>query len=360
MKSGLIESSFRTIAAALAGLAFALTPISAEAQGRKFAVQVGNPAPSVVSVPLYVAQQAGFFAQEGLDVDIRYSSGAPQALQLLAAGQADAALATIEPLISGYDKGMRGKAFVRLTNKMIYYIAVPADSKIQRIEDLKGATVGVANLGGAAVAMTKAILRSGGVEPTADTLLPVGIGEQAMTALRANKVQALGLWSNAYYTLERNGNRFRYFTHPTLAGYGNVALMTSDATLAAKRSDLCSFSRAMAKAALFATENPDAALQMYWTVAPGARVGADDAAAVKSGMLELMPQIREFDIGFPPRAKYGTFDQAALANYVALLKEQGLTTATPAASELVTDATVSCMNDFDVAEVRNRARNWKR
>ncbi|MDO8778395.1 MAG: ABC transporter substrate-binding protein [Burkholderiaceae bacterium] len=342
----------------LAGAAaLACGSVQSLAQARKLAVQVGTPAPSVVSLQMYVAQQAGFFAENGLEVEVRYSSGAPQAVQLMAAGQADIALGTIEPLIIGYEKGVRGKAFVRLTNKMIYYVAVPADSKIQRIEELKGQNVGVANLGGAAVAMTRAILRTGGAEST--TLLPVGIGEQAMTALRSDKVQALGLWSNAYYTLERNGNKFRYFTHPTLGNYGNVVMMTSDKTLAEKKAELCGFSRSIAKASLFIVENPSAALRMYWATVPGAKVGASEADTIRNGMVELAPQIQEFDIGFPPKTKYGVFDQALLTQYVGLLKDQGLTVATPASSDLVTDSMAGCMNDFDPAAVRAKAKNWK-
>lgn len=349
----------RRLCISLAAMGLLASGASTWAQTQKLSVHVGNPAPSVVSLQMYVAQQAGFFAEDGVEVDIRYSSGAPQALQLVAAGQADIALGTIEPLISGYEKGVRGKAFIRLTNKMIYYVAVPAESPIRKAEDLKGAKVGVANLGGAAVAMTRAILRSANAQPGSDTLLPVGIGEQAMTALRTNKVQALGLWSNAYYTLERNGNKFRYFTHPTLGNYGNVVMMTSDGTLSAKKKQLCGFSRAIAKASLFIVENPSAALRMYWTAVPSAKVGTTEADAIRNGMVELVPQIQEFDIGFPPKAKYGVFDESALAEYVGLLKEQGLTSATPAPSDLVTGAMEACMNGFNNTEVRAKARNWK-
>jgi len=352
-----IFKSIRGIAVFAGAVALACGSASSLAQARKLAVHVGTPAPSVISLQMYVAQQAGFFAENGLDVEVRYSSGAPQAVQLMAAGQADIALGTIEPLISGFEKGVRGKAFIRLTNKMIYYVAVPADSKVQRIEDLKGQNVGVANLGGAAVAMTRAIMRTGNADPV--TLLPVGIGEQAMTALRSDKVQALGLWSNAYYTLERNGNKFRYFTHPTLGNYGNVVMMSSDRTLADKKNELCGFSRSIAKASLFIVENPSAALRMYWAAVPSAKVGSSEADSIRNGMVELDPQIREFDIGFPPKAKYGVFDQALLAQYIGLLKDQGLTAATPAPSDVATDSMAGCMNDFDPAALRSIAKNWK-
>jgi hypothetical protein len=54
-------------------------------------------------------------------------SGGPQATQIVAANQADASLATVEPVINGYDKGIRGKIFARTNAELIYYIAVPED-----------------------------------------------------------------------------------------------------------------------------------------------------------------------------------------------------------------------------------------
>jgi NitT/TauT family transport system substrate-binding protein len=191
-------------------------------------------------------------------------------------------------------------------------------------------------------------------------LLPVGIGEQAIVALTSGHVQALGLWSNAYYAMERAGHSFRYFRHPTLADFGNIALMTSDTTIDDRRDELCGFSRGVAKASAFMVENPEAALRMYWTSVPGARTGEDEAEAVKNGMIELAQQVDDFNVGFPPESQFGVFDEAAFARYEELLLEQGLTNTTPPVSELVSDALVDCMNDFDYEEVRELAAGWSK
>jgi NitT/TauT family transport system substrate-binding protein len=46
----------------------------------KLVVQAGNPAPDFGYVGLYVTQKAGFFKQEGLDVEIRHVSNSSQAV----------------------------------------------------------------------------------------------------------------------------------------------------------------------------------------------------------------------------------------------------------------------------------------
>lgn len=335
-------------------------PWQANAQNQRLSVQVGVPVPNIVAIQLYVAQQTNMFRDEGIAVEVRYSTGAPQATQLVAAGQADVALATVEPLISGHEKGIRAKAFVRLNRQMIYYIAVPEQSPAKRLEDLKGAKIGVVNLGAASVAVTRSMFRAANIPTTPDTFVPVGLGEQALLALRFGNVQALGLWSNAYYQMERAGHKFRYFYHPTLSEFGNVALIASDKGIQERRQELCGFSRAVAKASLFIVENPEAALRMYWVAVPSAKLGADDPEALRNGMREILPQAQDLNVGFPPRAQFGAFDPAKFRDYMALLKEHGLANETPPVGDVVTDAFVKCMNEFDSDAVRKLAREWKK
>ena len=332
---------------------------SAEAQETKFVVQGGAPVPYTGFLPVYVAQQAGLFKAEGLDVEVRYASGAPQGTQVAAANQADAAVVTIEPTINGYDKGIRGKAFSRINNELIYYIAVPEDSPIKSVQDLKGKKIGVASFGSAAVPVVRSILRSGGVEPQSDTILPVGVMDQAMAALRSGSVQALGLYDGIYFALERAGIKFRYFKHPTLANFGNTVLFASDDTIKNKKDDLCKFGRAFAKATLFAVTNPEAAVRLYWKAVPASRRGADDAEAMKNGLTEVAPMIKVYDLGFPPATKYGSLDRAALEKYIELNKQEGVITAAPPVEAVATNDLIECINKFDSEAVRKMAREWK-
>jgi NitT/TauT family transport system substrate-binding protein len=331
----------------------------AQAQERKLVVQGGAPVPYTGFLSVYVGQQGGFFKEEGLDVEMRYASGAPQGTQIAAANQADVALVTVEPSINGYEKGIRGKIFSRINNHLIYYIAVPEDSPIKTVADLKGKKIGVASFGSAAVPVVRSILRSAGIEPTTETVVPVGVMDQAMAALRSGNVQALGLYDGIYYALERAGIKFRYFYHPTLADFGNSGLFASDETIKSKKDDLCRFSRAFAKATLFAVTNPEAAIRLYWKAVPAARRGADDAEALKNGLAEVAPMLKVMDLGFPPTAKFGIIDRSAFEKYMELNKQEGVINAIPPVDLITTNEFVDCMNGFDTEAVRKKARDWK-
>jgi NitT/TauT family transport system substrate-binding protein len=331
----------------------------ADAQLKKFAVQGGAPVPYIAFAPIYVGQQAGFFKEERLEVEIRYASGAAQATQLAAAGQADVAMITVEPSVNGYEKGIRGKIIFATNNHLIYYIAVAEDSPIKTVQDLKGKKIGVSNFGSSAVPVVRAILRGAGIEPGADTLVPVGVMDQAMAALQSNTVQALGLFDGIYFGLERAGYKFRYLKHPTLATLGNAGIFASDKVIAARRDDLCSFGRGFAKSVAFMVTNPEAATRMWWTVSPAAKRGATDEEAMKNGLSETVSIAKTYDLGFPPQTKYGAIDHERFKSYLDLLKQEGVIASAPAVSELITDSFIDCINQFDAEKVRGMAKAWK-
>lgn len=355
MKSRAIESS---IAALLAFAGFAATQ-SAQAAD-KFVVAVGSPVPVISLIVEYVGQAAGLFAEENLDVEVQYTTGAPQATQLAVAGRANVARGTIEPVILGVDKGVTGKAFLATNTRLVYYIAVPKNSSIKTIADFKGKKIGVSSLSAASVPVVKSILRIGGVPFTRDDILPVGSTDQAISALTSGRVDALGLFSGAYYGLERAGQEFRYFEHPTLKDLGNGVLFASDSQLAGNKAQLCRFGKAFVRAALFANTNPEAAVRMFWKVSPASkRTGVDDKQAMAFALAELLPLLKDLDFGFPPAKRWGTFRKDAMQKYVEVLREDGLIKDSVDVNRIVTEDLIGCINDFDPAPVRAKATAWE-
>ena len=118
-------------------LAACLAPSDAAQAQTKLVEQAGYPAPDLSNILNLIAEQVGFFKEEGLQVEVRFSTGGPQATQITASGGADVGQVTQEPAIEGYDKGIRGKMFYTQFTRLIYHVAVPADSAIKSIADLR-------------------------------------------------------------------------------------------------------------------------------------------------------------------------------------------------------------------------------
>lgn len=322
----------------------------------KLVVQAGVPAPNTNAIAIYVAKQACLFRDEGLQVDIQYSSGAPLATQLVASNKADIALVSYEPYLLGHDKGIRGKFFYQAFDRLIYFIGVPVDSDIKTIADLKGKKIGVSNMGSATVIVGKSMLRGAGVEPTDSMFLPVGIGDSAMAALRGGQVQAVALWDAAFAGLERSGAKFRYLYHPEISSFGNGGYFASDRTLGEKRDQLERFSRALAKANLFMLANPQQTLEMYWRANPAGKPAGDAASATETGMAEI-----RFKSPYFERKKddnFGRLDEVLYEKYQRMMKEEGSLPSLVPVKSFMDASLLPAANRFDRDAAMQKARAW--
>jgi NitT/TauT family transport system substrate-binding protein len=332
---------------------------AAEAQ-TKLVLQAGFPAPDLSNILNLIADRVGFAKEEGLQVEVRFSSGGPQAAQITASGGADVGQFTQEPAIAGYDKGIRGKIFYTQFTRLIYHIAVPADSPIQSIADLKGKKIGVSNMASASLVVARSALRHYKVPIEADTFRPVGVGDGAAAALRTGQVQALSMWTAAYASMMRAGIPFRFLYHPTVAEIGSGGFFASEKTLAEKRETLIKFGRVQAKATVFILENPEATLRIYWKANPAGRSkAATDEEAMKLGLLEMSTLRPLYSREKQADKRYGFVDMAGIQTYVDMFRDEGVIARSIPASELVTNEFIGQINNFDLAKVRARARDWK-
>lgn len=330
------------------------------ARSKSLVLQVGSQVPSVSTLLPYIAEKAGFMAQEDLDFEVRYTANAPTAMQLVAAGNADVGVLTIEPLILGYDKGLRGKMFFTQQKALNYYIAVPEDSPIKSLEDLRGKTIGVSNLGSAAVPVVHSMMQTVGAKDGTDyTLVPVGVMDQSVAALKSGRVAAIALWESQYAALARFNLPLRYFHHPTLGNFGNNGLVASEQTIKNKSDALCSLDRALTKAMIFIEANPAAALNIYWSINPGAKDAGDPATAEAAGLREINYIAKGYYQYIDGRKDFGKVNRDGLRRYIQMYKDDGVLKEPVPAADLVTDQFLHCSDDIDAAAIRKLAIEWK-
>ncbi|MDR1888942.1 MAG: ABC transporter substrate-binding protein [Zoogloeaceae bacterium] len=118
--------------------------------------------------PIAVAKEAGIFAKNGLDVTLdNFGGSTDQLLEAIATGKADAAIGMIhrwlKPLESGFDVKIVGSAHGGCLSLVAYQPA-----KITRLSDLRGKTIGVADMGSPAKNFFSIYLRKHGIDPERD------------------------------------------------------------------------------------------------------------------------------------------------------------------------------------------------
>src|SRR5215467_6351444 len=175
-----------TCAAAFAGLVVAALlagPAAAQVQ----TVRVGWCAKTVSSAaaPFAIATKLGWFEKDGIKVDLVPLPGSTDCVKLVATKELQASLPSVEPLAIIRPQGVKAKFFYTAYQANIYGIAVPADSPVKSITDLKGKKIGVTSMASAGVIVARALVKQAGMSPDSDVSIVVA-GEAAQTAALIN------------------------------------------------------------------------------------------------------------------------------------------------------------------------------
>jgi NitT/TauT family transport system substrate-binding protein len=194
-----------TVGWAIATIAFALISERSFAADK---VRVAYVAPSVsLSLP-WIAKESGILAKHDLVAEILLITGSPRLVQSLIAGDVDVAFAGVTALtrarVRGADVAILGASANVSSQKLI----VGRNSKVRRLEDLKGAIIGVSQYGSEADTFTRNALATVGLKPDKDvTILQLGGHPQVAAAMVAGKLDVGALAGLPAWNVEKSGGR---------------------------------------------------------------------------------------------------------------------------------------------------------
>jgi NitT/TauT family transport system substrate-binding protein len=304
----------------------------------------------------YVAEYAGYYRQQHVAVTLQFAGNASLAAELVASGKADLGAETVYPLIQGYDKGVRLRAFFLRTTRSQYTLAVADDSPIRSLADFKGATLGEYSIGSSVEPYVSAMLLGAGLSRSDFSFISIGNGGAAIQAIASKKVAGAAFPYLELLSYEQSANqKYRFFFNSLLEDIGDSAFIASDATLQAKADVIRRFCRANAMAAIFIRVNPQLAAR-YFLQGAGIKV-TDEAVADEAQMLELA---RDSLPGSDPMSKtIGTVPPRGMGVLSRFLYQSGLTKQIVPASAVVDDEFTAYANDFDHQAVMAQAKQMR-
>ncbi|AMP04138.1 substrate binding domain of ABC-type glycine betaine transport system family protein [Collimonas pratensis] len=144
-------------------------------------------------LPLTIAEQLGYFKDEGLDVQISDFAGGAKALQALIGGSADVVSGAFEHTISMQAKNQRITAFVLQGRapQIVMGVSNKTMPNFKTIADLKGKKIGVTAPGSSTSMMSNFVLAKGGLKPTDVSYIGVGASAGALSALRSGSIDVI-------------------------------------------------------------------------------------------------------------------------------------------------------------------------
>jgi NitT/TauT family transport system substrate-binding protein len=175
----------KLISAILCGAALMLAPPAAAAD-KVIAGTLGGQAPLW---GIYVAVHKGFFAAEGIDLELNFIQSGAAVVQQLTAGSLDVALSVgITNPIHAIDKGAP-VALTRIVGNTPPYVLI-GKSSLTSIADLKGKTVSVGQVNDIATVYFERMAAAHGLKKGDYDLLPAGVSAARFAALKAGVADA--------------------------------------------------------------------------------------------------------------------------------------------------------------------------
>jgi NitT/TauT family transport system substrate-binding protein len=350
-------------------LAAGIAPTSAQdsATLKPVSLFMYSVAPDLGDAPLWIVPHAlGYFADEGLQVGVEYAGGSSGALQLLAAGKGQFATSTPTQVMLATHQGLKIKSVFEHNRTYGSALMVPTTAGITTLEQLrghlKGSNIGVASMSSGRIPYARAWIRELGLQEDTDVkLVAVGVGPQAAAALKSDRVRALVIYDAVYAAIEAATDvRFTRFETAWQKPLFSGVVVTSDKIVQEDPDLVGRMGRAMAKALVFATSNPEAVVRIYWKLFPENQPAADkQAEELKSRTVVVNSMVNNWLAGMEkPGTLWGSQSEAMWNDVQNNDLQAGLISATRPVADYYTSRFEAQCNDFDAAAVRRSARGF--
>jgi ABC-type nitrate/sulfonate/bicarbonate transport system substrate-binding protein len=177
--AGALSGALMTLAPALVGSA-------AQAADRVVAGSLGGQAPLWA---IYVAVHKGFFAAEGIDLELNFAQSGPAVTQQLTAGSLDVALSVgITSPIHAIDKGAP-LALIRIVGNSAPY-ALIGKPGLKSIADLKGKAIATGQITDITTVYFERMMAAHGLKKGDYEMISIGVAAARYAALKAGVADA--------------------------------------------------------------------------------------------------------------------------------------------------------------------------
>jgi len=217
--------------------------------------------------PIIIAKEKGFFADEGLDVEIVAPADPSAPPKLVAAGKADLAVSYQPQIHLQVAEGLPLKRVGTLIASPLNCLMVKDDGPVKTIADLKGRKVGY-SVAGVEEAQMRAVLSRHGL--TMDDIEMVNVNWSLAPSVMSGQVDAvIGAYRNVeLHQMEIEGVKGRCFfiEEEGMPSYDELIYVANPELM--DRAKIVRFLTATERATQYIVNHPDESFEIYAGTAP--------------------------------------------------------------------------------------------
>lgn len=225
--------------------------------------------PNVDHLPIYVARQQGFFAEEGLEIEIISPSETSDGLKMAAAGKVDMAVSYEPQTVIAAARGLDVVVVARLIEHPLTTLLFLKGKGIASPKDLAGKKIGYTVPG-----LMDVLLDAFAKVNNIGDYTAINVGFAIVQSLVAGKVDAVMGPFKTYetVTMAHKGYEVGYFELEKwgIPDYDELIFITSKKTLAQNRAAMAAFRRVIDRAIIQVRQNKQQALIDYFKQVPQA------------------------------------------------------------------------------------------
>jgi NitT/TauT family transport system substrate-binding protein len=314
--------------------------------------------------PIHIAEELGYFEDEGLDVSIEVVDGSSAAMQQLIAGNGDLSLPSAPAVVQAVAQGHDPVWFYTFFYQNVFDLSAPTESGVTDLQGLQDKTIGISEPSGGEVPLIRGAMAGSGLTENEDyQLLAIGEGDAStFEALERGRAHAYSSSVFDVAAVEAAGMDLTPLLPDEFRFMPSQGLVAMRETFEEKGDAMVGFARAQAKGKVFAEANPEAANAIAEQYGPELYEDPAFAESIWEATERLFTPPE--DIETDPAEVMGTHYLPGWDFYLDFIsqgtEEEGAVPAgTVDTAVLVTDELLGEINDFDRAAVEQEAEAYE-
>jgi len=273
---------FKHLLAAITVALLCAMPAHPSLAAERTKVVLAFPSEGFLYVPIYAAQKLGYFAEEGLDVEVVvFQKGGAAALTAVLSRDADAYVGFPAIAIRARTKGQAVRAFAAVQTQFGSTVVIQGDAArkagisaaspiVDRARALRGLTIGVAGPGSTTDLLVRFLAKDAGLNPDRDlTITPIGGAPNMLAAFSQGTIGGFSLSPPTITTAEKQGGfvlvDLAKGEYEPLAGFLFTAMITRDDWLSSHRDTAEKLVRGLWRGEQLLKSDPDKAREAVRT-----------------------------------------------------------------------------------------------